>query len=315
MSAVRRCALAVVPFVVAIVVYAVTALTRYDRLPARMATHFTFDGTADGFSGRDTALWSDAAILAGLGVLFAVLALVKKQQTFRLTTPIGFATAVMVGYPLVATLVAHSDVKDPHTVQLPLWQMLVALVLAVGAGALAWRLIGKGSPIGSTGPPTPSLPLAEGEAAVWTRHLVSRGLLIPSLGVALCGVVALAFEIWPAGPLIILAGLLPAAFGAVRVTVDQRGLTVSSTLIPRPRLTVPLSRITGARSTRVQAIGDFGGWGYRIAPGRRGVVLRSGEALSVATTQDREYVVTIDDSATAAALLNGLVERDSKERA
>jgi hypothetical protein len=100
-----------------------------------------------------------------------------------------------------------------------------------------------------------------------------------------------------------------APFAGVRVTVDRRGLTVASTVLPRPRLALPLGSIVSASSIQVNAMGDFGGWGYRIRPNRRGVVLRSGEALSVRTVGKREYVVTVDDSTTAAALLNGLVNR------
>lgn len=43
------------------------------------------------------------------------------------------------------------------------------------------------------------------------------------------------------------------------------------------------------------------------------MVLRSGEALGVRTTSGREYVVTVDDSTTAAALLNALVDRQARE--
>ena len=55
---------------------------------------------------------------------------------------------------------------------------------------------------------------------------------------------------------------------------------------------------------------EFGGWGYRVGRGGRvGVVLRTGEALQVQRTGGRAFVVTVDDAATGAALLNTLAAR------
>ncbi|MFL1430121.1 MULTISPECIES: hypothetical protein [unclassified Nocardiopsis] len=43
--------------------------------------------------------------------------------------------------------------------------------------------------------------------------------------------------------------------------------------------------------------------------GRVGLVLRRGEALMVERSGGRSFVVTVDDAATAAALLNTMAER------
>lgn len=42
-------------------------------LPERVATHFTFDGTPDGWMGRDAFVVLTIALLAGVGGLFLVL--------------------------------------------------------------------------------------------------------------------------------------------------------------------------------------------------------------------------------------------------
>jgi hypothetical protein len=189
-----------------------------------------------------------------------------------------------------------------------MWHVAVLLLVGVATGALAWWLMSAG-PRPAPAPPTPSLPLAEGEAAVWSRTMISRALLLPVGAVTLSGLFVVAFGPWQAGLLSFVLGMTCAPFAGVRVTVDRRGLTVASTVLPRPRLALPLGSIVSASSIQVNAMGDFGGWGYRIRPNRRGVVLRSGEALSVRTVGKREYVVTVDDSTTAAALLNGLVNR------
>ncbi|MFG2978261.1 hypothetical protein ACGFYY_35415 [Streptomyces sp. NPDC048331] len=124
-----------------------------------------------------------------------------------------------------------------------------------------------------------------------------------------------AFASWPFGLALLVLGLVCTVISTVRVSVDRRGVTVGSALLPRPRLPLPLplATITSAATTRIDPVADFGGWGYRLRPNRRGVVLRSGEALSVRTTSGTEYLVTVEDSTTAAALLNGLVERHSAD--
>ncbi|MDX2599692.1 DUF1648 domain-containing protein [Streptomyces caniscabiei] len=314
MTAIRRCALTAAPFVIASATYVGVFLANRDRLPERIATHFSGDGGADGFMSRTAALWFGGGLLVGLGVLFTVLTLVSKEGPgARLTAAVGAGTAVTLGYPLVVTVLVNTDIQDPAEVQLPLWHVAVLLLAGVATGALAWWLMSTG-PRPAPAPPAPSLPLAEGEAAAWSRTMTSRALLFPAGAVALGGLFALLFVPWPTGMLPLVLGLTCLAFASVRVTVDRRGLTVASTVLPRPRLALPLGRIVSASSIQVNAMGDFGGWGYRIRPNRRGVVLRSGEALSVRTAGGREYVVTVNDSTTAAALLNGLVNRHAQER-
>ncbi|WP_329045872.1 DUF1648 domain-containing protein [Streptomyces sp. NBC_01422] len=313
MTAIRRGALAAVPYAVATAAYAGVFLANEDRLPGRIATHFSTGGGADDYMSRDGALWFGCALLVGLGLLFTVLTLVSKESAgSRLNSAVGVGTAVTVGYPLILTVLVNTDVQDPADVHLPLWHVAVLLVAGLATGALAWWLMGPG-PRPEPAPPAPSLPLAEGEAVAWSRTMMSRVLLITAMAVTLVGAVTLVFGPWQAGLVPLVLGPVCAAFAGVRVTVDRRGLTVTSTVLPRPRLALPLGSIVGADSVEVDPVGEFGGWGYRIRPNRRGVLLRSGEALSVRTATGREYVVTIDDSTTAAALLNGLTDRHARE--
>lgn len=92
------------------------------------------------------------------------------------------------------------------------------------------------------------------------------------------------------------------------MSVDRRGITVSG-MLPWPRIRVPLDRIEAATSRDINALAEYGGWGYRIRPGRTGVMIRSGEGIVVRLVSGRDFAVTVDDSATGAALLNTLVDR------
>ncbi|MFF9900581.1 DUF1648 domain-containing protein [Streptomyces longispororuber] len=311
---VRRGAVTAVPFAVATAAYVGVFVAHRDRLPGRIATHFSGDGTADGFMGRTAALWFATGLLVGLGLLFTVVTVATRDTSgFRVTAALGVGSAVTLGYLSVVTVLANSDVPDPAAVELPVRHAAASLLLGVATGASAWWLIGPG-PRPAPPPPGPSLRLAEGEAAAWSRTAVSRPMLLVAAAVTLGALYALVSASWPTGLPLLAVGLLCAAFAAVRVTVDRRGVTVASTVLPRPRLILPLDTVTGADSVHVHALGDFGGWGYRIRSNRRGFVLRSGEALSVRTKAGRAYVVTVDDATTAAALLNGLVARGTGER-
>ncbi|WP_369212860.1 DUF1648 domain-containing protein [Streptomyces flavofungini] len=310
MTAIRRSGLTAIPFAAATATFVGLFLTRYDRLPERIATHFTGDGGADGFTDRTTALWTGGGLLVGLGLLFTLLAAATKDAAkARVTAAIGTGTAVTLGYPLILTVFVNTDIEDPATAHLPMWHIAVLLLTALATGALTWWLMSRAASSSAT-PTVSALPLAEGEVAAWSRTMTSPAVLLAAGAVTVGGLVAaVSFGSLVAGLPPFLLGLLCAPFGGVRVTVDRRGVTVASTLLPRPRLTLPLDKVTSAGSVQIQALGDFGGWGYRIRPNRRGVVLRSGEALAVSTAGGREYVITVDDSTTAAALLNGLANR------
>ncbi|MGA5356075.1 hypothetical protein [Streptomyces purpurascens] len=107
----------------------------------------------------------------------------------------------------------------------------------------------------------------------------------------------------------LVGGVLCLGFARLYVTVGRQGLTVTPGRLPWPRIRVPLEAMACASHREVDALGDFGGWGYRIRPGASGVILRSGSTLFVRRAGGWDFAVTVDDAATAAALLNTLIDR------
>ena len=87
---------------------------------------------------------------------------------------------------------------------------------------------------------------------------------------------------------------------AANLTTQVRAIAEVATAVTKGDLT---------RSITVEALGAFGGWGWRRVPGALGVVLRNGEALRVERKQGHALVVTVEDAATAAALVNALAAR------
>src|SRR5690606_32121348 len=91
---------------------------------------------------------------------------------------------------------------------------------------------------------------------------------------------------------------------AWRVTVDRRGLRVRSA-VGWPSFVIPVEQIASVRAVRVDAVREFGGWGFRWdGADRSGVILRAGDAIEVERTNGKRFVVTVPDAATGAGVLS-----------
>ncbi|MFD0149117.1 hypothetical protein ACWGQ4_06045 [Streptomyces sp. NPDC055721] len=310
----RLRALAALPFVLALAVHLLLFARWRDELPAELATHFSVEGYADGWTGPTAYVLISTALLLGLAAGWT--AFVRRRYLWAALATAGFA-----GGLLVQLLRANRVDEFEVVVFSPGMDLGIALVVAVVAGAAGWALTAlvpeepAKEPGGGPAADGPRLPLAAGEAVGWSKDTGSRALTVLAVLALAAAPVTLLVATWP-GALLGLLGLVVGvpglALARVRVTVDRHGLTVRSALVPRPRVRVPLDGVEGASVREIDAIGDFGGWGYRVRAHRTGVVLRSGEALVVRRGSGREFAVTVPDARTAAALLNALVERHGK---
>jgi hypothetical protein len=157
--------------------------------------------------------------------------------------------------------------------------------------------------------------LRTGERAVWSRRATSP---VVRVGALLAAGVLAAAALALGGPVATVLALLaivlvPAMLvvSEVEVRVDARGLTVALGPFGLPSRRLPLPSIAGAESITVDPW-QWGGWGYRKVPRRRGataIVMRGGDGLRVVARDGRELVVTVPDAGTAAALLADLVRR------
>ncbi|WP_326699761.1 DUF1648 domain-containing protein [Streptomyces sp. NBC_01754] len=312
-----RAILAALPFLLALILALVLAATLGDRLPARMATHFSVNGEADGYTSRTTFLVITALVplLSGACWSFMVGRGRFHGGAYDGFTSAGYATAAFFGYMTTATLLTNVDAAGGEPgASFTMWHLAGAFgaaAVAAGLGFCVARLLPAPPDTSQTAGGARSgarIPLADGEVAGWARGMTSWWLPASALVTALAGAV-LAFAAGPgAGLPLVVLGLIILPFSRPNVTVDRRGLTVSG-LLPWPRVHVPLERIDTAASEDVNAMADYGGWGYRVLPARSGVITRSGEAIVARLENGRDFAVTVDDSATAAALLNTLVDR------
>lgn len=306
--------LALVTPLAILAVGALVAASWRAELPERVATHWSTSGP-DGFSSL-TALLLGSVLGAGtLTVIFWALAFRagRTRPARQLAAGITVGVATLVAVLTVTTLAPQrglADGADAGGVGLALTVSLLSS-LALGLGAAA--LVPRSEPTEDSDRPrtdAPRIPLADDERAVWVRTTSSKtGMIIVGVAAAVMTAVVVAGSTWWMLFVPVVLVLLTVAMFSWTVTVDATGLTVRSAL-GFPRRHLPLDEIVDATVDDVVPFRDFGGYGWRTAiDGRTGIVMRAGETLEVRSTGERRFVVTVDDAATAAALLNSLADR------
>ncbi|MGN7950042.1 DUF1648 domain-containing protein [Microbacterium sp. 22215] len=296
-------------------------------VPEPAAIHWGLDG-ADGFGPR----WTPLALLIGLGggtvLLFALIALFSHRlpqkgaaapipqpqwsATARLLGAVSFGTAGMLAMLAIASTAAQRGLTDAaDAADITPWVPVLLLVM-LGLAVAGWFLQ-PSVPVlpDSSGAAATPLPLAEHERAVWMKTVTVARTGQVVLGIGVFVVVAMSVLLLAQG---IAAGWITAAVALVlvvlvstsltfRVRASAAGLRVRS-VAGWPRIEIPPAEIASARAVQVDPFAEFGGWGYRFGmDGRRGIVLRKGDALEVTRTNGRVFVVTVDDAATAASVL------------
>ncbi len=192
--------------------------------------------------------------------------------------------------------------------------MLVVFIVAAVATSLVIVLSPGDPPLPTIQPiprSAPRLSISDSEQASWIREVFSPGYRVTLwstvIAVAVVGILVGYWAITLAVGIVL--GLAFVLFMHWVVTVNEDGLTVRSVL-GRPRFRVPLDEVIEAKEVEVRPIAEFGGFGVRgDKRGRIGVIVRKGPAIEVHRTGDRIFIVTVDDAATAAALLNTLAGR------
>ncbi|MFE5868290.1 hypothetical protein ACFQ6V_06470 [Streptomyces roseifaciens] len=288
-------------------------LERRGDLPDPVATHFSGSGGADGFTALGSFPYQALGLLLVMALLFG--GLVYATRGARVLVALGCGVAGFLCAVTVSVVLGNARAETADQVHLTLGTFGAAAAVAAVAAGLGALAGGRGVPApapakAAAGPAAaPRLDLREGESAIWTRRAGSRPLLIGGGALVAAGAVLTPLAGWVAGAGLMAGGAVLCACFGVRVTVDRHGLTVNVLGLPRPRVRIPLDRIEEAVHRDVDPLRDLGGWGYRAVPGRSGFALRSGDAVVARLTTGSEFVVTVDDAVTAAALLNALAER------
>jgi len=298
----RITAVVAIPLAIAVTIVA-SQLLSADRLPDTLATHWGLSGAPD---GRMPALVS-LALMAGIWVaIWAALVMAgRKGGPSSATTAVSYFIGGILAAVQVSIVAANLDAPSWEAADRldPWW---IALVLGAGVllGALGWALGSGATGVGSHREigESPITEVGPTERGAWFGGTSARWpLWFVVLMAALTPVFPGGFRLIPLSVMVVVL-----AFASVDVLVDESGLSVGFGWWGWPRRRVPLEGIESAEVIHVRPL-EWGGWGYRVLPKASAVVVRGGEGIRVVRPDKRDFVVTVDDAAAGAGLLNGLV--------
>jgi hypothetical protein len=293
---------------------AVIALTFFlwqSELPGRVASHWSDLGAADD-SLPTRGVFLAAIISSGVAMVAGLVAIaLPRFEPRAIRTALfwfgmvqGIAAAIWI---VPAWLTFHAGSAEGAV--LGPWILVLAACTLYGAVPFAIYPRPDAPDVSSPEP----LRLAPTETGAWTGSITAGvfvwatvivGALTVGIAIALTregadGGAAFAFIV------MLLALVATSSFIRLRVTIDWRGLRVVSWLFRIPLKRIPLPRIRAVESTDLWP-SEWGGWGYRISPGRSAVILRAGPGMVVTTVDDKQFAITLDEPDTPAALLAGL---------
>ena len=294
----------------------------WSRLPEEVADHWTAAGTANGTAPRLTAfLVLGLLAIPGIGLIVFGWAATRRGAgparraagarplSWALMIPLGLFIMAIAASAVIMVAVANLGGGGLRSASVGPAALVGTLggpaLLAAGAGYLLRRHGVLGAVDNEA--PRSSLGLRAGERAVWSGRAQASwawltGLLLVAVG-ALVGAVTAQWV--PAGVLL-AAGVLLLQFVTVRVRVAARGVTVGYGPLGLRMTRIPLPRIAAAEAVQR---GQFA-FGYRgslLLFGAAAVIVRPGPALRLTLRDGKTFLVTVDDAATGAALLNDLI--------
>ncbi|MEV6301843.1 hypothetical protein AB0M02_20695 [Actinoplanes sp. NPDC051861] len=300
------------------------------ELPGQLATHWNGTGSANGYSATTTfgATLLVIGILAGCTALAAAVTAARAdrgappsdstsvtaasdQSAARRAYYSRFvlAAAGSVGGAAAGIWVATATATLANPADARLGAGFLYFLMGLAWGVAVWAVAGRAAyPLPELSPAGEPLDLSPTERAAYTTTLRSP-LITAVLGTGAAVVVVVALTLDAGFWLVALVPLAAAiVFGRIRLTVDRRGLRLVAGLIGVTVKHIPLAEIVSAGAQEINPV-EWGGWGYRVVPGRSALVLRAGPGLVLYLTDGRRFAVTLDRPQTPAALITALQTR------
>jgi len=317
-----RKALAVISLWLPSAIVLLTWFAWRDRLPEELPTHWSGDGPADSSTAAGTfwiAVFTVTVLAAVVGSVVA-LARISGRWTRRAIAASLGATAAFAASMWIGSSAPALGVTDPLTVHLGPWILLALFSPAYGLVQLGVLPPGEDPRVADLrSERIAPREVGAGQTVAWSHNVTSK-LFVTVTALMTALTMAIGFTVSRAVGgvtltvtllVMILSTLLVAAFCGFRVTVDWRGLRVTSMLFG-----FPLKRIVPEQIARVDvAMIDpmqWGGWGYRVMPGSSAIVLRRGPGLVVTQTDSRQFAITLDLPEEPAAVLLHVAQSQGK---
>ena len=294
------------------------------ELPAKIATHWGFDGQADGFSTIEEALWF-SGIFIPLFALFLVGMIGVFSRMSGASAAFSIGVSTFLGGIFYFSLIFQKGITDPAEASGSDAAMGLSLLAGLATGLLAAYVFQRRKqlpPFPRPGLPADALLLPASASARISFTGTTRLPRFAFFGYLLFCASMITFSIimlaasgsW----FIFLIGLLPCTLVLLlrfNIAIDSKGVHLA--LWKRIAIYhVPLGEISAASATRVEhPLREFGGWGTRSSikgDGTFGVITGAGEALRFSRLGELgDIVITVDNAETAAATLNTLINQDS----
>jgi len=296
----------VVP-VLAVLTVAVLPLLLWSRLPDPIAIHWGLDGRPDGRA----PLPIDVLLLAAVTALVTFVPLVAASRAdHRTARPMLALSHGMAAFFVLLrgrTLERNLDAAVwTEAGAIALLDLSVLLLLAVPFALIGWWLGGRHPALPPPVRAVLPLQLPPDGRLLWTgRQAWPFARILGSVLVATGAVITglrLGVETLAIGGTLMLVGLLLWSATSIAVATGPAGLKVRFGPLGRPVIRVALADIEGIDVEDVEPLA-FGGWGYRVMPGVRAVVIRRGAGFRVRRKGKPDLVITVDDAATAAGVL------------
>lgn len=310
-----RIILATLAMALPVAAIALARLAWGDALPTEVASHWSGTGAPDDSLPTD-GVFLVTTVITAVTLLATIVLLALPRPGMRTKRMIVLLLGIAAGSAAAVWIIPTWLTVQAGSVDgavLGWWVMPLGVCSLWG---VVPAMILPSQPLHTdTGTQPAPMQLGETEVGAWSRSVTALmfvwlTVIVVAIGAAAYAPVLLRGESGAAVfglSLAVLAALLCASFIRLRVSVDWRGLRVVS-LFGLPLKRMPLDRIDVVEATDIRP-GDWGGWGYRIMPGRSAVVLRSGPGLVVTSTSGKQFAITLDDPEQPAALLQALAAR------
>jgi len=288
----------------AIVVIPVAA---WSSLPDPMASHWGLSGAPD------SALPRLGLVGFNVGIFIVVWAAVARVSRNAPREAAAFLSGLYFTGGLFVTLewfivAANRGVGDWRRAgNFGFAAIAVVFAVAIASGWIGWRLAG-GSPPRRRHPAgsRPRTDIVDPQNSVWSGRVGSHWLTLLGVALLVAAPVVWSAASWALGSI----GLVTLVFSAVRVTVGPAGVQISMGWLGVPWRRVGLDTIEHAEVEVVEPM-SYGGWGYRVRPGVRAIVVRRGPAIRLVRIDKADLVVTVDDAEVGAGLVNGLIGEET----
>ncbi|WP_146066116.1 hypothetical protein [Cryobacterium sp. Y82] len=277
-------------------------------LPTELASHWSGSGPADDAMAVGTLLALNLG-MTGVPAVAGVAISVWPGMSARAKRGAYFFLGVFGGMGAAIWLLSAGltmQVGDPYEVVLGAW--VIVSFVAAGYGIIPF-LIAPRPRLEATDVQR-RIEFAPSAIGAWSQTISGNLFLWVAIGLIILGsviygpavVAGRASDQIVGIAVIAVTIVLVASFVRLRVTADWRGLRVVSAIFRIPLRRIHLEAIAVVEAAELRPA-EWGGWGYRIMPGRSAVILRKGPGLIVTTKNEKQFAISLDDPETPAALL------------